>query len=82
MTKQETAEYMRLTVRRVEDLVAKGSLHPIQYPGIRRYYFDRRAVDLLIEQSQISAVPAMVPALVPAKVSKYGLLESSYGIKR
>lgn len=78
MTKTETAAYMHLTIAGVEKLIAQGRLRPVRYPGIRRYFFDKRAVDLLVEQSQTSAVPATVPATG----SRFGFSDVARGLKR
>lgn len=77
LTKKEAAKYLGLSESSLEKIVSKGRLRPIKYPGIQRYFFDRMALDLLIDQSGI----AVMPATMPAKVSKYGFLDVARGGK-
>jgi hypothetical protein len=78
LPKRSAAAYLGVSITSLEKLVADGRLRPIRYPGIRKDFFDRRALDLLIEQSEA----VTVPATVPAKTSKYGFLQVARGGKR
>jgi hypothetical protein len=77
LPKREAAEYLGLSEASLEKLVADARLRPVRYPGIRKDFFDRRALDLLIDQSEAGTMPA----IMPARGSKYGLLQVARGGK-
>jgi hypothetical protein len=54
MTKRETAHYMGVTLNNLDHLIRLGRLRPVRYPGIRRFFFMRESVDLLIDRCQTS----------------------------
>jgi excisionase family DNA binding protein len=75
LTKEEAAVYLGCGKNSLEKLVKLGRLRPVRYQGIRRDYFDRDALDLLIDQAATGTVPTTVPTME----SKYGFLRVARG---
>jgi excisionase family DNA binding protein len=52
-TREEAAEYSRLSLRTIDDRVAQGLIHCYRVPGGRRCLIDLNELDQLIESGQV-----------------------------
>ena len=45
----EGARFLGLTVRTIQNLIARGTLHPVRIQGLRRTLLDRSDLERLVE---------------------------------
>lgn len=48
----ESARFLAVTVRTVQNLIARGVLRPVRIAGLRRTLLDRKDLDRLVESGR------------------------------
>jgi excisionase family DNA binding protein len=55
MGRPQAARYLRVTMRTLDRLVARGMLSPLRLPGIRRTLFEQADLDALVDAARNAA---------------------------